>query len=90
MAVTLMEEADRDWSAPEVLGEYMRRGTPVHGVDPSNVLRAAFADAKKRGMIFSTAVGRYKASKWRRRTGPTTHGSCRWMSGLRGGRRRAS
>lgn len=63
--VTLLEEQDRDWSAGEVLDEYERRGDPVHGQDPANALRAALADAKKRGMIVRTDVGRYKAAKWR-------------------------
>lgn len=62
--VTLLEEEPRDWSAGEILSEYERRGDPVHGQDPANALRAAFADAKKKGMIVSTSVGRYKAAKW--------------------------
>lgn len=64
MVVSLLEEADRDWSASEILTEYRRRGTPVHGVDPSNALRAALADAKKRGMIVSTGVGRYRSARF--------------------------
>ena len=64
MAVALMEEGDRDWAAGEILEEYRRRGTPVHGRDPSNALRAALADAKKRGHIVSTGLGRYRAAKW--------------------------
>ncbi len=63
MIVTLLEEEDRDWSVGEILAEYTRRGTPVHGQDPSNAARAALADAKKRGKVTSTTVGRYRASK---------------------------
>lgn len=62
--MALLEEGDRDWSVGEVLAEYQDRGTPVHGQDPSNALRAAMADAKKKRMVVSTDVGRYKASKW--------------------------
>jgi hypothetical protein len=62
--VTLLEEEPRDWSAGEILQEYKRRGDPIQGADPSNALRAAFADAKKKGMIYSTSVGRYMASTW--------------------------
>lgn len=64
MLVNLLDEEDRDWSAAEILAAYRRRGNPVHGKDPSNALRAALADAKKRGMIVATGVGRYKAGKW--------------------------
>ncbi|HSH58222.1 MAG TPA: hypothetical protein VK988_01015 [Acidimicrobiales bacterium] len=62
--VTLLEEEARDWSAGEIIHEYERRGDPIHGRDPANALRAAFADAKKQGWIVSTGVGRYKAAKW--------------------------
>lgn len=64
MAIALMDEADQDWSTSEILAEYQRRGTPVHGKDPSNALRAALADAKKRGMIVNTRPGRYKSARW--------------------------
>jgi hypothetical protein len=70
--VSLLEEEPRDWSAGEIIHEYERRGDPIQGADPSNALRAAFADAKKRGMIVSTGVGRYQASKWSKRTDPAT------------------
>lgn len=62
--VTLLDEEARDWSAGEIIKEYERRGDPIHGQDPSNALRAALADAKKKGMIVSTGVGRYKSAKW--------------------------
>ncbi len=68
--VALLEEEARDWSAGEIIHEYERRGDPIQGADPSNALRAAFADAKKRGMIVSTGVGRYQASKWQERDTP--------------------
>jgi hypothetical protein len=61
LLVRLLEEDARDWSAGEVLAEYSRRGTPVHGKDPDNALRAAIADANKRGLIVRTAPGRYAA-----------------------------
>ena len=64
MVVALLDEADRDWSASEIITEYTRRENPVHGRDPANALRAALADAKKRGLIVPTGVGRYKAVKW--------------------------
>jgi hypothetical protein len=64
MAVDLMNEDDRDWSVAEILTEYKDRGTPVHGKDPKNALRAALADAKKRGLIASTAPGRYRSARW--------------------------
>lgn len=64
MAIELMEEKDRDWSAGEILAEYDQRGTPVHGQDPNNALRAALADALKRGLVVRTEVGRYKSVKW--------------------------
>jgi hypothetical protein len=64
--VRLLDEEPRDWSAAEIIAEYERRGDPIHGSDPPNALRAAFADAKKKGMILSTGVGRYQASKWNR------------------------
>lgn len=60
----LLDEAARDWSAGEIIEEYRRRDDPIHGRDPSNALRAALADAKKKGMIVSTGVGRYKSAKW--------------------------
>ncbi|PLS76788.1 MAG: hypothetical protein CYG61_00200 [Actinobacteria bacterium] len=62
--VRLLEEAPRDWSAGEIIEEYTGRGDPIHGRDPANALRAALADAKKRGMVIQTAVGRYMATKW--------------------------
>lgn len=62
--VALLEEAARDWSAGEIIAEYRRRAEPIQATDPSNALRAALADAKKKGMVVSTAVGRYKAAKW--------------------------
>jgi hypothetical protein len=30
----IRKEEDRDWSTNEILAEYERRGTPVHGKDP--------------------------------------------------------
>lgn len=66
MVVQLLDERNRDWSAAEILAEYKNRGTPVHGRDPSNALRAALADAKKRGMIVSTGVGRYKSVRFQK------------------------
>lgn len=72
MALSLMEEADRSWSVGEILAEYERRGTPVHGKDPNNALRAAIADAFKAGMIHRTAPGRYVAAKWAEE-GPRPH-----------------
>lgn len=64
MLVNLLDEEDRDWSVNEVLDEYRRRGTPVHGADPSNALRAAIADANKAEQIVRTSMGRYKSAKW--------------------------
>lgn len=61
MMLDLMhEDRDRDWSVNEILDEYQRRGTPVHGKDPNNALRAAIADAHKAGTIVRTTTGRYK------------------------------
>lgn len=65
MALDLMNEKDRDWSVAEILDEYERRGTPVHGKDPNNALRAAIADAHKAKVIFRTSIGRYKAVQFR-------------------------
>jgi hypothetical protein len=64
LLLNLLEEADRDWSANEVLAEYERRGTPIHGADPSNALRAAISDANKAKQIVRTAVGRYKSARF--------------------------
>ncbi len=64
LVVSLLAEEDRDWSVGEILAEYERRGAPVHGQDPSNAARAALADAKKRGMVTSTTVGRYRSATW--------------------------
>lgn len=71
MALRLMEEADRDWSVPEILDEYERRGTPIVANDPDNALRAAVAEAHKKGQMIRTAVGRYKAKKWEKPTSPS-------------------
>lgn len=62
MVVALLDEANRDWSVSEVLAEYERRGTPIHGASPEKSLRAALAEAKKAGQIVSTAWGRYKSA----------------------------
>lgn len=62
--VRLLSEANRDWSAGEIIAEYKDRGDPIQGTDPSNALRAALADAKKKGMIVPTGVGRYQSVKW--------------------------
>ena len=76
MALALMEEEDRDWSTGEILTEYRRRGTPVHGTDPNNALRAALADAKKRRLVYSTGViGRYKSAKWQLTPVPGLNGA---------------
>jgi len=64
MLLRLLNEEDRDWSTAEILAEYSRRGTPIHGKDPNNALRAALAEAKKAAQIVSTGVGRYRAIKW--------------------------
>lgn len=68
--VRLLEEEDRDWSAGEIIAEHQERGDPIQGSDPPNALRAAFADAKKKGLIVSSGVGRYRSAKW-----PTASGS---------------
>lgn len=61
MLVKLLgEEDDRDWNVAEVLAEYERRGTPVHGKDPENALRAAVNEAYKAGQIIRTGYGRYR------------------------------
>ncbi|MGH9278452.1 MAG: hypothetical protein ACRD12_10175 [Acidimicrobiales bacterium] len=75
MVLTLLDEEDRDWSVGEILAAYERRGTPVHGADPNNALRAALADAKKRGMVISTAVGRYKSARWAQASEHSLNGS---------------
>lgn len=62
--MSLLDEERRDWSAGEILDAYQRRGDPIHGADPSNALRAAIADAHKKGMIVRTDVGRYRSVKW--------------------------
>jgi len=64
MVVALLDEAGRDWSTQEILDEYQRRGTPIHGASPEKALRAAFNDAKKAGQIESTSRGRYKSTKF--------------------------
>ena len=65
MMQELLDEDDRDWSAFEVLEAYKQRGTPVHGKDPENAVRAAINDANKAGRIERTAPGRYKSTIWR-------------------------
>jgi len=61
MLVSLLTEGDgRDWNVAEVLAEYQKRGTPVHGKDPENALRAAVNEAYKAGQIIRTAHGRYR------------------------------
>lgn len=65
MLVSLLDEENRDWSAAEVLAEYERRGTPVHGASPDNALRAAMVDASKAGQIERVATGRYRSTKFR-------------------------
>jgi len=67
MLLDLLNESDRDWSVNEILAEYMKRGTPIHGKDPSNALRAAIADANKAHTIVRTDVGRYAAAQYRKR-----------------------
>lgn len=64
MLLTLLGEENRDWNAQEVVDEYERRGSPVHGKDPLNSVRAAIVDAEKRGLILRTTRGRYKSTKW--------------------------
>lgn len=64
MMMQLVNEENRDWSTAEILTEYQHRGTPIHGKDPNNALRAAIADAYKAGQIARTTTGRYKATKW--------------------------
>jgi hypothetical protein len=65
MLLALLDEADREWTVPEVLREYEVRGTPVHGKRPDHALRVAVGDTLKAGRIFRTATGHYKATKWR-------------------------
>jgi len=63
MLLTLLrEDYDRDWSVAEIMAEYQKRGTPIHGTKPENALRAAITDAHKREQILRTAPGRYKAA----------------------------
>jgi hypothetical protein len=64
MMLNLLDEGDRDWSVAEILAEYQHRGTPVHGKDPDNALRAAIADAYKAGTIARTSIGRYSSARW--------------------------
>ena len=64
LMLELMAEGDRDWSTNEILTEYDSRGTPVHGKDPGNAIRAALAEALKAEQIIRTQVGRYKSQEW--------------------------
>ncbi len=64
LMLDLMAEGDRDWSTNEILTEYDARGTPVHGKDPGNAIRAALAEALKADQIIRTQVGRYKSQEW--------------------------
>lgn len=64
MLVALLDEADRDWSVSEVLEEYKRRGTPVHGTVPDKSLRSALVEAKKAGQVENTRWGRYRSTKF--------------------------
>lgn len=65
MLLALLDESNRDWSTYEILAEYQRRGTPIHGADPNNALRSAISDANKATQVFRTTPGRYKAIKWK-------------------------
>jgi len=60
MLIALLRETDRDWNVAEILAEYEQRGTPVHGKDPENALRAAVNEAYKAGQIIRTSHGRYR------------------------------
>ena len=64
MVVILLDEGNRDWSVSEILYEYERRGTPVHGANPDKSVRAGILEAEKAGQIQRTDRGRYRSTKF--------------------------
>ncbi len=63
-ALDLAGEADRPWSAHEIVVEYQRRGTPIKALDPMNAMFSALSRAAKKGTLVRVSPGRYKAAKW--------------------------
>ncbi|MDQ3641794.1 MAG: hypothetical protein M3450_10150 [Actinomycetota bacterium] len=63
--VSLAEEADRNWSAGQMISEYQRRGEPFAGANPDSAVRAAIVTAMQKDELYRTAYGRYRATKFR-------------------------
>lgn len=63
----LGKEADRAWTASQIIEEYDRRGDPMTAADPRNAVRTALAALTKRGEMYRVGEGVYKSTKWQHR-----------------------
>jgi hypothetical protein len=64
MALSLMESQGRVWTYDDIMEEYQRRGTPIHGTQPKQALRTAVWELVKSGKVVSIEPGKFKAARF--------------------------
>lgn len=64
VVLTLANEANRDWSVPDLIAEIERRGIAVEVNDLQNSLHSAVARATDQGELLRVGRGRYRSTRW--------------------------